>query len=347
MTGDVADITGAVTWYDPIPGGGSDPNDGGTPPSGGTSDILSCTTNTECGPGYFCANDICYFKCSLDSNCEIQYGTYGAVFCMTGGGLVDSCSNKICSINSDCPDGELCSPDYSHCVRAETYEICDNNIDDDFDGDIDCDDEACLNAAACQEICNNNQDDDEDGDTDCADDDCDGKQGSGGTCESGEEITCDDSFDNDVDNLVDCDDVDCQWDDNCLIGEIYARVLSPANNSIFFSTVPVLFRGDAAYGQGVNKTDMQVLWRFGDGTSAQGFDVEHTYLVEDEATYIATFKSNYSNMIRKASITIHVSGDLPPFASIAKPQEGEIVLAGKSKYAWCSNKHFQSSRLTQ
>ena len=65
-------------------------------------------------------------------------------------------------------------------------EICDNGIDDDGDGDIDCADSDCSGATNCQpiaEICNNGIDDDGDGDIDCADADCSGAancQSSGG-----------------------------------------------------------------------------------------------------------------------------------------------------------------------
>ncbi|QQR89537.1 MAG: hypothetical protein IPJ88_15255 [Myxococcales bacterium] len=66
-------------------------------------------------------------------------------------------------------------------------EVCDNEIDDDGDGKIDCDDLECvLDHAACptntcdleveepyyNEICNNGVDDDGDGDLDCNDSDC-------------------------------------------------------------------------------------------------------------------------------------------------------------------------------
>ncbi len=56
-------------------------------------------------------------------------------------------------------------------------EICNNNIDDDGNGLIDCDDPACNNADDCvvlvqSEICGNNLDDDGDGLVDCNDPDC-------------------------------------------------------------------------------------------------------------------------------------------------------------------------------
>ena len=53
-------------------------------------------------------------------------------------------------------------------------EICDNGIDDDRDGQTDCDDVGCILADACipAEICGNGIDDDRDGRADCDDEDC-------------------------------------------------------------------------------------------------------------------------------------------------------------------------------
>jgi len=50
-------------------------------------------------------------------------------------------------------------------------EVCDNDIDDDNDGLVDCLDPEC-NPICIDEICDNNQDDDDDGDEDCADSEC-------------------------------------------------------------------------------------------------------------------------------------------------------------------------------
>ncbi|MFH2009403.1 MAG: trypsin-like serine protease [bacterium] len=56
-------------------------------------------------------------------------------------------------------------------------EDCTNGIDDDADGDVDCEDADCAPHPACLalvEQCGNGQDDDGDGDVDCADSDCTG-----------------------------------------------------------------------------------------------------------------------------------------------------------------------------
>lgn len=88
-------------------------------------------------------------------------------------------------------------------------EICDDGIDNDNDGFIDCEDNDCESEAICAvEICNDGIDNDEDGYTDCEDIDCD----SDPSCAV--EI-CDDGIDNDNDGFTDCEDVDCDLDPNC------------------------------------------------------------------------------------------------------------------------------------
>ncbi len=55
-------------------------------------------------------------------------------------------------------------------------EMCDNGIDDDNDGQVDCTDSDCSEEPICaqplMEICSNGHDDDNDGQSDCADGDC-------------------------------------------------------------------------------------------------------------------------------------------------------------------------------
>ncbi|PKN47482.1 MAG: hypothetical protein CVU59_02760 [Deltaproteobacteria bacterium HGW-Deltaproteobacteria-17] len=67
-------------------------------------------------------------------------------------------------------------------------EVCDNLVDDDGDGLIDCDDVDCHADEACRtpaEVCLNLVDDDGDGLTDCFDPDCDAAPGcAGGACSS-------------------------------------------------------------------------------------------------------------------------------------------------------------------
>jgi len=96
-------------------------------------------------------------------------------------------------------------------------EICDDGIDNDLDGLIDCFDPDCNGSPNCFEgdsvTCSDGIDNDGDGATDCADPDCSGI----GLC--GPEI-CDDGFDNDGDGLVDCLDIaDCLGTPACPISD--------------------------------------------------------------------------------------------------------------------------------
>lgn len=56
---------------------------------------------------------------------------------------------------------------------TESTEVCDNGIDDDSNGLVDCEDSGCLQDAACAELdCSDGTDNDQDGMLDCLDEDC-------------------------------------------------------------------------------------------------------------------------------------------------------------------------------
>ena len=117
-------------------------------------------------------------------------------------------------------------------------EDCTNEVDDDGDGLIDCDDCDCDGVCEsepcdgdCEEVCGDGADNDEDGATDCEDSDCDGdcpedcddgrdNDGDGlldcedGDCTDCEEEVCDDGLDDDADGMIDCADDDC-WGNGC------------------------------------------------------------------------------------------------------------------------------------
>jgi hypothetical protein len=91
-------------------------------------------------------------------------------------------------------------------------EACDDAIDNDEDGDVDCDDSECVRTPQCftpSEDCSNGADDDGDGSADCSDTDC----APFPVCRILE--VCDDAIDNDGDGDVDCDDADCDGDAAC------------------------------------------------------------------------------------------------------------------------------------
>jgi hypothetical protein len=93
--------------------------------------------------------------------------------------------------------------------------ICNDGIDNDGDGLIDCDDPDCAGRSYCQilpEICNDGIDNDKNGLIDCADPACFGNS----YCDSLPEEVCDNGIDDDKDGLIDCDDPDCAEFPACL-----------------------------------------------------------------------------------------------------------------------------------
>jgi len=88
---------------------------------------------------------------------------------------------------------------------------CNDGIDNDGDGLVDCADDECVGFLTCVEngkLCNDGIDNDQDGLIDCADDGCRNEL----YCQEDNVITCCDGRDNDGDGDFDCDDVQCsQW----------------------------------------------------------------------------------------------------------------------------------------
>lgn len=109
------------------------------------------------------------------------------------------------------------------CIEQD--EICNNGIDDDGDGRVDCKDLDCSSHPACQtpsredqvpdltvfESCSNNVDDDNDGLVDCDDPNCSDES----VCRNGDPEDCSNGVDDDMDDLVDCDDPECYDDPAC------------------------------------------------------------------------------------------------------------------------------------
>ncbi|MFD0932355.1 hypothetical protein ACFQ0R_07050 [Psychroflexus salinarum] len=88
-------------------------------------------------------------------------------------------------------------------------EICDDGIDNNGNGLVDCDDMSCSSNRFCFESnCDDGIDNDEDGFTDCEDLDCEDFQ----ECLI---ERCIDGVDNDGDGLIDCEDPDCVLNPNC------------------------------------------------------------------------------------------------------------------------------------
>jgi photosystem II stability/assembly factor-like uncharacterized protein len=90
--------------------------------------------------------------------------------------------------------------DWQAVVVPETGR-CDDGVDNEGDGLIDCADEECVGTDPCLEDCTSREDEDLDGLVDCEDPDCVGQPGCLEDCSNG--------VDDDLDGDVDCDDADC------------------------------------------------------------------------------------------------------------------------------------------
>ena len=93
-------------------------------------------------------------------------------------------------------------------------EVCDDEIDNDGNGFVDCDDFACIGSPDCpakmendDTLCADGIDNDDDGLTDCADPSCYGHPDVT-VCT---ETNCTDGVDNDGDDFTDCADFDCLY----------------------------------------------------------------------------------------------------------------------------------------
>jgi hypothetical protein len=83
-------------------------------------------------------------------------------------------------------------------------DVCFDTVDNDRDGQTDCDDPECARDATCgAEVCGNGGDDDGDAAMDCDDEDCAGDA----ACPAPE--LCDNGLDDDADGDFDCEDVEC------------------------------------------------------------------------------------------------------------------------------------------
>jgi hypothetical protein len=205
----------------------------------------ACTTAAECDDGDPCTADACGadqrcvyapagagVPCDDGSACTTGDSCDAAGHCQPGAAVActddDPCTAERCDPASGCvypdaPDGTGCD-DGDPCTGPDTCEAgvcvagrllcerdCSNRLDDDRDGDTDCDDADCAAHPACarETDCRDGVDNDGDGATDCGDSDCNGRP-----CGPPESV-CDDALDNDRDGDTDCGDADCAADPSC------------------------------------------------------------------------------------------------------------------------------------
>ena len=136
--------------------------------------------------------------------------SYGGLFdaiVVCDGGTYEECDDLVdndADGQIDCADADCTL----HSACGATPELfCSDGADNDGDGLIDCDDPDCEDYYLCGEtLCQDGIDNDSDGLVDCCDPNCESQT------HCWESLNCADLTDNDCDSLVDCDDPDCNWD---------------------------------------------------------------------------------------------------------------------------------------
>jgi cysteine-rich repeat protein len=152
---------------------------------------------------------------------SLLFGALALLGCPRG----PTCGNGLIEAGEACDDGNTQGGDgcEANCQAPPPFEgneiTCSDNIDNDADGLIDCNDPNCNTAIVCDNgggdenndaLCNDCIDNDGNGFTDCQDNGCAGVA----VCQDvlGAETTCaacTDGISNDGDNFTDCDDFDC------------------------------------------------------------------------------------------------------------------------------------------
>jgi hypothetical protein len=121
---------------------------------------IPCQTNADCNDEQACTADVC----GQDGSCQIS-AIPGCVPCTT---TADCNDQNVCTTDT-CSNGTCGHTTIEHCG----VETCDDGIDNDGDGLVDCADPDCATNPVCKvEICGNCIDDDGDGLVDYEDPDC-------------------------------------------------------------------------------------------------------------------------------------------------------------------------------
>lgn len=171
----------------------------------------------ECDDGNSADGDGCSAQCTLESaeqTCDDRLDDDGDgltdcadpdcaqdPFCLCGNGVLEG--DEECDDGNN-NDGDGCAADCT--VESIGPEICDNSIDDDLDGAIDCLDPDCSNAPACSGQCGDGVVDAGEGCDDGNRDNTDGcpdDPAAGGTCQP---ASCGDSHL--YDGIEECDTAD-------------------------------------------------------------------------------------------------------------------------------------------
>jgi hypothetical protein len=161
---------------------------------------VPCASASDCGDNDPCSNDLCSAEgvcghseregcvpCTTVADCDDQ-NACTADICQADGscGQVAIPGCKPCDDVSDCADDDECTTEAcsagrceyteaAECTCTPTTEVCGDGIDNDCDGNLDCDDTNCSAAPGCAapvEVCGDCIDNDHDGLVDYEDGDC-------------------------------------------------------------------------------------------------------------------------------------------------------------------------------
>ncbi len=175
-----------------------------------------CTTSNDCSMGSYEVKSgaIGYYQ-QTGGPCFGDSG--GPAYIMRNGqeyvGGVTSYGDQNCAYYGVSTSASYYADWIESYVNVPDVEDCENGLDDDGDGQVDCADADCASHPACvvpDEICDNGIDDDGDGQVDCADGDCNGHPSCTVPVED-----CDNGADDDGDGQVDCADADCAAHPSC------------------------------------------------------------------------------------------------------------------------------------
>ena len=205
-------------------------------PAIGCADMIDCTVDTCSESVRGCVSTPDSSRCPMGLLCDVAAGGCSARRCRSAAECQDGafcngaerCVAGRClgGTAPSCDDGESCTLDTCEsgldmCVSRprSTTETCDNGLDDDCDGRVDCDDtecratpdcSMCMPIAAREIFCADMRDYDCDMRFDCDDPDC----AMSAECRPAVEI-CNNGRDDDGDGRIDCADPDCRLSSFC------------------------------------------------------------------------------------------------------------------------------------
>jgi hypothetical protein len=187
---------------------------------------VGCTSDAECENDRFCDG---IEACGADGVCLAGSAPCPADACGT---VCDETSRSCITppipvdLDGDGAGSTFCGGDDCNDRDARIFpgaaEVCDNGVDDDCSGAIDCRDPACAMDARCaacaprETVCSGRVDEDCDDLIDCLDPDCDGTPACASACTTID--VCANGRDDDCDGTRDCDDTDCARDPSCTCG---------------------------------------------------------------------------------------------------------------------------------